>query len=445
MDKKYDIIVTGGGPAGINAALSAARMNKSVLLIERYGFLGGMSTIAEVYPWMTFHDANGNQVIKGIAEEIVQELMKRNASPGHLLDTCGFVQTVTPFEKEEFKLLALELLHQENVTVLLHTTLSNVAYKDDKIVSVDTVSKSVSNTFFADVFIDTTGDADLCYMAGVPTELGEHDSHQVQPMTLKFRMRGVDINAVREAVLANPENFLSDTPFDQLREIPLTAVQGFYQEWKDANLPINRDQVLFFIGPGTDEVVVNMTRIQRLNPLDPSDLSKAELIGRQQITLLVNFFQKQIPGFKKAHLSSVAPQVGIRESRRMLGVYSLTKEDIQSGTIFEDTIAQSSYPIDLHSPTDQSMEIASVGGNGVFGIPYRCLITDKFSNLLTAGRSISATHQALASVRLTPSAMATGQAAGTAAALCLTLGSRTTELPIDVLKKQLIVDGVHLG
>lgn len=444
MNTKYDIIVAGGGPAGINAALAAARMNKSVLLIERYGFLGGMSTIAEVYPWMTFHDASGNQVIKGLAEEIVQELVKRDASPGHLRDTCGFVHTVTPFDKEAFKLLALELLQQENVTVLLHTTLAGVTHQNGKIISINTVSKSVSNTFFADFFIDTTGDADLCYLSGVATELGENNNHQVQPMTLKFRMRGVDIEAVRESVLKNPKNFLPDTPFDQLKDLPLTAVQGFYQEWKKADLPINRDQVLFFIGPGSDEVVINMTRIQQLNPLDPNDLSKAELIGRKQIELLVGFFQKQIPGFSNAFLSSIAPQVGIRESRRMIGIYSLTKQDIQSGTMFTDMIAKSSYPIDLHSPTDHGMEIASVGGNGVFGIPYRCLITGQMSNLLTAGRSLSATHQALASVRLTPSAMATGQAAGTAAALCHDLNMATTSLPVELLKKQLITDNVCL-
>ncbi|SDC72106.1 FAD dependent oxidoreductase [Melghirimyces thermohalophilus] len=446
MREHYDIIVVGGGPAGINAALAAGRRRKKVLLIERHGFLGGMSTIAGVYPWMTFHTGEGKQVIRGIADEIVERLKERKASPGHLRDTCGFVYTVTPYDPEVYKVLVVEMLREAGVDILVHSFVDDLRLRDSA--TIDTIqitSKSGRRRVSADFFIDTSGDADLAYLAGAPTEKGRPDDKRTQPMTTKFRMRGVDLKKVKAAILADPDNFYPKTPIKELSELPLTAVQGFYSQWKRARLPIKRDQVLFFAGPAEDEVLVNMTRVQGLDGTDVEDLSKAEYEGRKQVLLVADFLKEWIPGFETASISSVGAQIGIRETRRIVGQYTLTQEDVTAGRRFADVICRSGYPIDIHSPSGNHVEVARVSGDGAFDIPYRSLVPQRIDNLLVAGRCLSASHEAIATSRLTPSAMGTGQAAGTAAALCLESGDRPADVDIWFLQEQLIEDRMVLS
>ncbi|MCM3597053.1 FAD-dependent oxidoreductase [Metabacillus idriensis] len=444
MTKQYDIVVVGGGPAGINAAIAAGRKHKKVLLVERHGFLGGMSTIASVYPWMTYHTENGTQVIKGIAEEIVQRLKDRGASPGHLRDTCGFVYSVTPYDPEVYKVLAVEMLEEAGADLLVHSFVDHVEVENDHIQYIEITSKSGRQRVYADVFVDTSGDADIAYLSGAPTLKGRDDDQKTQPLTMKFRMRGVDLQKVKEQMIKHPENFFRKTPFEEIPELPLTAVQGFYKEWKEANLPINRDQVLFFAGPAEDEVLVNMTRVQDLDGTKIEDLTKAEFEGRKQVLMVADFLNKWIPGFENASISSTGAQIGIRESRRIEGEYVLTKEDVVAGRKFDAVIAKSGYPIDIHAPSGRGMEIAFVEGDGSFDIPYGCLVPKKIENLLVAGRCMSASHEALATTRLTPSAMAAGQAAGTAAALAHTIGTTPSKINVKELQKQLVEDGMVL-
>lgn len=444
MTKHYDIVVVGGGPAGMNAAIAAGRKNKKTLLIERHGFLGGMSTIASVYPWMTYHTEDGTQVIKGIAEEIVQRLKDRGASPGHLRDTCGFVYSVTPYDPEVYKVLAVEMLEEAGVDLMVHSFVDAVTVENNRIQSVEITSKSGRQRIYADMFIDTSGDADVAYLSGAPTLKGRDDDQKTQPLTMKFRMRGVDLMKVKQEMIDHPENFFKKTPFAELADLPLTAVQGFYKEWKEAGLPINRDQVLFFAGPAEDEVLVNMTRVQDLDPTKIEDLTKAEFEGRKQVLMVADFLKQWIPGFEKASISSTGTQIGIRESRRIEGNYVLSKEDVVAGRKFDDVIAKSGYPIDIHAPSGNGMEIAWVEGDGSFDIPYGCLVPKKIENLFVAGRCMSTSHEALATTRLTPSAMAAGQAAGTAAALAITTGSTPATINIKELQSQLIADGMVL-
>jgi hypothetical protein len=444
MEKSYDIVVVGGGPAGINAAIAAGRKKKKVLLIERHGFLGGMSTIASVYPWMTFHTENGTQVIKGIAEEIVQKLKDRGASPGHLRDTCGFVYSVTPYDPEVYKVLAVELLQDAGVDLLVHSFVDHLTVENDRITAIEITSKSGRMKIQAEQFIDASGDADLAFLSGAPTLKGRDGDQKTQPLTMKFRMRGVDLDKIKEHMLNHQDNFFKKTPFDELPDLPLTAVQGFYKEWKEAKLPINRDQVLFFAGPAKDEVLVNMTRVQDLDGTRIEDLTKAEFEGRKQVLMIADFLVKWIPGFEEASISSTGAQIGIRESRRIEGEYILTKEDVTAGKAFEDVISKSGYPIDIHAPSGNGMEIAWVEGDGSFDIPYRTLVPKKINNLLVAGRCISTTHEALATTRLTPSAMAVGQAAGTAASLALETKCSPREIDVKRLQEMLVEDGMVL-
>lgn len=439
MNRNYDVAVIGGGPAGIAAALAAARSGAKTILVERYGFLGGMSTIAMVYPWMTFHTSTGRQVIRGIAQEIVDRLVERNASPGHLRDTVGFVHTLTPYRPEAYKLLAFEMLEEAGADLLLHSLLTGAEVKGQRIESVQISHKAGPITLRARVFVDATGDGDLAYLAGAKYEQG-NEKQKVQPMTMKFRMKGVDLEKVKQYMLEHPEEFYEKTPVSELESLPLTGVSGFYSLWKQANLPLLRDGVLFFTGPDEDEVLVNVSRVSGLNPLQAEDLSKAEVEGRKQVFLLERFFREWIPGFERAYLSQVGTQIGIRETRRIIGEYVLTGEDVLNGRRFPDVIARSGYPIDIHDPEGAGVTANFIKEGGAYDIPYRSIVPLGLDNCLLAGRCISTTHEAQATTRLTPSCMAIGQAAGAAAAIAA--GERVAARDVDVKRLQsLLIEG----
>ncbi|MEK3721142.1 FAD-dependent oxidoreductase [Paenibacillus sp. FSL H8-0034] len=433
-----DVVVVGGGPAGINAAIAAGRQGASTILIERYGFLGGMSTAASVYPWMTFHTESGQQVIKGIAQEIIDRLMERGGSPGHLRDTIGFVHTVTPYHPEIYKLLAIDMLKEAGVKLLLHSFVDGVQVENKVIQSVQLSGKSGPIQVSGQMFVDTSGDADMAYLSGAPTQTGREGDKRTQPMTMKFRMRGVDLEVIRQEMINNPTNFYHKTPFHELNELPLTGIQGFYSQWNAAKLPINRDQVLLFAGPESDEILVNCTRVQGLDGTDIEDLTLAEEEGLRQVMMMAEFLQKSVPGFSHASISSVAAQIGVRETRRIDGLYHLSMDDVVTGRRFEDVIARSGYPIDIHDPSGKGVTEALVRGDGAYDIPYRCLVPQQVKNLLVAGRCLSTTHEALATTRLTPSCMATGQAAGTAAALASAAGTTAAEVDVAQLQKVLL-------
>lgn len=440
-----DVVVVGGGPAGINAAIAAGRQGASTILIERYGFLGGMSTAASVYPWMTYHTDSGQQVIKGIAQEIIDRLIERGGSPGHLRDTIGFVHTVTPYHPEIYKLLAIDMLKEAGVKLLLHSFVDGVEVENNYIKSVQLTGKSGHIQVYGNMFVDTSGDADLAHLSGVPTQMGREGDKRTQPMTMKFRMRGVDLEAIRQEMINNPTNFYHKTPFEELNELPLTGIQGFYSQWNAAHVPINRDQVLLFAGPEHDEILVNCTRVQGLDGTDIEDLTLAEEEGLRQVMLMAEFLQKSIPGFSQASISSVAAQIGVRETRRIDGLYRLSMDDVVTGRHFEDVIARSGYPIDIHDPSGKGVTEALVQGDGAYDIPYRCLVPQQVHNLLAAGRCLSTTHEALATTRLTPSCMATGQAAGTAAALASAAGTTAAAVDVAQLQELLLQDHVVLA
>ncbi len=439
-----DVVVVGGGPAGIMAAIAAGRQGARTVLVERYGFLGGMSTAALVYPWMTFHAESGEQVIRGIPQELVDRLIACGGSPGHLRDTVGFVRTVTPYHPERFKVVAIDMLKEAGVRLFLHSFVDEVDVEGDRIVGVTLTGKSGRIAVRGSMFVDASGDADVAHLSGAPTLVGRDGDRLTQPMTMKFRMRGVDLEEIRRAMLRNPENFYHKTPFDELERIPLTGISGFYAEWKAGNVPINRDQVLLFAGPADDEVLVNCTRVQGLSGTDVEELTEAEEEGRRQVLLMADFLQRHVPGFDRASISAVGSQIGIRETRRIDGLYSLTIDDVVSGRKFEDAVARSGYPVDIHDPAGKGVKAAWVGGDGAYDIPYRCLVAKRIDNLLAAGRCISTTHEALATTRLTPSCMATGQAAGTAAALAAGRGTPARDVDARQLRERLMQDGAAI-
>ncbi len=436
-EQQFDVAVLGGGPAGITAAISAARSGAKTILVERYGFLGGMSTAAMVYPWMTFHSAAGDHVIKGIAQEIVDRLSVLGASPGHLRDTVGFTYTLTPYNPEVYKVLVCDMLEEAGVTLLLHTSVVDVTTAEGRIESIQVYNKNGMGSIHAKAYVDATGDGDVAFKAGAPWEQG-NDAHKVQPMTMKFRMKGVNLQAVKQYMQQNPDQFYHKSLISELDELPVTGVMGYYDKWKQADLPIQRDGVLFFSGPNEDEVLVNVSRISGLDPTKAEDLTKAEIEGRKQVLMLEKFFQDNIPGFENAVVSAVGSQIGVRETRRIIGHYVLNGIDVLNARRFDDVVARSGYPIDIHNPEGKGVTANFIKEGGAYDIPYRSIVPLDVTNLLLAGRCISTTHEAQATTRLTPSCMALGQAAGAAAALAVKHNCHAIDVPVAELQQVLL-------
>ncbi len=444
--EEYDVLVVGGGNAGCAAALAAARTGARTLLVERYGFLGGTATAAMVGPWMTFHSGS-DRIVGGIAQEIVERLIALGGSPGHIPDSSDYVPTITPFDPEIHKALLFDLMHESGVQLLLHALVVD-AVRDERGTVRGAAFATVGGmrTYFAKRTIDATADAFVAAAAGCAMQQGD-ERGRVQPSSLMFRLSHVDMDAVAEYVRDHPDQMRSSLAPAQRNAAALTAVAGLYELWQGAQadgIRVPRELVSFFISPYPDEVTVNMTRVTDIDPLDPDDLTRAEIEARGQAMRLVTFFRERVPGFAHARIAATATQIGVRESRRIEGVYTLTREDILERHTFDDAVARSAYPIDIHNPSGSGTTTHRLPPGTSYEIPYRCLVPRTVDDLLVAGRCISTTHEALASTRLTPTVMTLGQAAGTAAALSLQTNVLPRALDVQALREKLVADGVDL-
>lgn len=438
-----DVLVVGGGPGGIAAAISAARYGARTTLVERFGFLGGNLTAGLVGPCMTSYSLDGEtQLIRGVFEEMVNRMEAiggaahpRNFPAGS--PEAGFISyghaRVTPFDPETAKFVALDMVREAGVQLRLHTFVADAIVEDGAVTGVVAASKSGLEALKAQITIDCSADADVAARAGAAFEKGRTEDGLLQPMTLFFRVKNVNNAVVEEYVTTHPTDF---RPFETL-----------VREGRESGeFPIPRKGIGMYRTGEEGVWRINTTRLHRLDGTSVEDLTQGEIAGREQVKAILAFMRKRLPGFENAELLDTASMVGVRETRRIVGEYQLNMDDLGSGREFEDVIALCGYPVDIHSPTDDS------GGTdgklpvaNIYQIPYRSLVPKEMNGLLVAGRSLSATHEAQSAVRVMPPVFAMGQAAGTAAALAIEYGTEPRAIPVPQLQEMLVRQKAYLG
>ncbi|NLL69524.1 MAG: FAD-dependent oxidoreductase [Epulopiscium sp.] len=446
--RRYDIIIVGGGISGTMAGIAASRIGAQVLVIESYGFLGGMLTTAGVGPMMTFH-AGEKQVIQGITSELINRLVAKGQSIGHIFDTVGYTYSLTPFDIEGMKQELEMMLLESGGQVLYHTMLAKVHREGAKIEKITICNKAGLSDLEAKIYIDATGDADLAVWAGVPYTKGREKDGAAQPMTMKMRMGNVDMAQLKNFIHEHPEEFpLYQGDTSIIEKSPRLSTAGFVKKFQKAKergeISIPREDVLLFESNTPGEVILNTTRILGCDSTDPWSLSKAEIEGRKQCRELELFLKKYIPGFKNANALYSGPSIGVRGSRQIQGIYTLTAKDILTMQTFDDVIAHSGYPIDIHSPDGGHTDHAKLEWGGMYSIPYRTLITHELDNLIVVGRCISATFEAQAAIRTTPTVGAIGQAGGIAASLAAKKDTRVQQIDTTELQNILLQQKAYL-
>lgn len=405
------MIVVGGGFAGVAAAIEAAGKGLQVLLVEKYNCLGGAAMNCLVMPFMPYWTIDPNTgkqtVLTGnIFAQIITELEKLG----------GTLQSKdSTFDEELLKLVLNRLCIECGVELLFNTTVVGVQVENGALVSIKAWGKSRMLELTADYFVDATGDAELSVLAGCDYHVGRKEDGLCQPMTLCFRVAGIDMAKFRE-------NRKYITPR--------------YREFQEKGLIKNpREDVLLFKTMHDGILHFNTTRIVKLDPTDPVAVTKAEIEAREQVFELHNFLKNNIPGFEESYVLSTAMQIGIRESRMIKGEYTLTQEDLKSLARFEDAIAVANYDIDIHNPEGSGTSHYYFGKGEWYEIPYRCLLPVGTTNLLVAGRCISSTHEAQASYRIMPFCSELGQAAGAAVSVAKKSGKALRDIDIKQLQQ----------
>ena len=415
--KKYDVIVVGGGYAGVGAAIASAREGAKTLLIEKSGALGGAMNVNLVYPFMRYYtfDENKNRVdlSAGIFAEMVDGFTKY----------AKYSET-RRHNPEYFKFVLDDMAVDAGVELLFHSTVYETKSGDGKLKSVGVMTRSGAIELFADFFIDCTGDGDLFAMAGCDFQLGRESDSLCQPMTTCFRMSGVDVDL-----------FLKE------RE----SLQELYKQKQQAGEIKNpRENILVFFGIGEGIVHFNTTRVVKHDPTDPFDVSRAEIEARRQIVEMERFLKANCKAFENATVISIANGIGVRESRKLKGMHVLTVDELKALTVFDDSIALGNYDVDIHNPEGTGTSHYYFKDGEFYTIPYRSLLPKEYDNLLVAGRCISATHEAQASIRIMPICACLGEAAGTAAALAHKTNTTAHTLDVKLLQTTLKNNGAKL-
>jgi hypothetical protein len=444
-----DVVVAGGGSAGLAAAVSAARLGARTVLIERYGFFGGNAVAAYVGTICGLYVAEGDEfrvLTQGFAQEWADALTSSGAAFGPVPFKDSAVLLYVPFA---YKRLADRMVTSTpSLTPLLHAPIVDAYVDGGRLAGVVVGGKKGPVAVLGKVFVDATGDADLAFHAGASVDMGIKGERQFPSM--QFLMENVDFEAARTAALSKlteagviPDaKVMSGAVTGMLSE--LLATEGQKPEWD-----MGRSGGAVFPTFRQGEALGAMTRIHAAagGPPDMTDLfeaTAAELTGRDEAEKAHKFLQTFIPGFEQSFIADTPAQLGIRETRRVAGEYALTHEDVVGAARFEDSIGCGAWPEEFHWK-GKGTEYVWLEPGAYYQMPYRMLLSKEFDNLLVAGRCVSATAQALASTRVIAPSMVQGQAAGTAAALAVQSGVSSKDLDVALLQKTLAGAGAFLG
>ncbi|HJA68602.1 MAG TPA: FAD-dependent oxidoreductase [Firmicutes bacterium] len=395
---EYDVVVAGAGPAGVCAAIAAARNGAKTLLIERYGFLGGMWSAGFIIPLFDFENKHY------IVTEIVDELKARGGWGGYY-DIA--------FDFEIMKKLLDDMVTQSGAQILFHTFLAGAYCEGEDVKGVFIQNKSGRSLVKAKVVIDCTGDGDIAASAGVPFTMGRESDNLCQPVTCMFMLGNIEYMqphyySIRDAVIEASK--ACGIPFEFSYKRPFVLQL-----------------------PNCKRCVVMWNHVRKKPPTDAVAFSEAELESREEIHRIFDYIKKNVPMFKDVELIAIAPQTGVRESRHIHGLYTLETDECVHGAQFEDGICDVAFSMDLHLPDKDEQE--NIHLEAPYQIPYRCLVPVNRNGLLVAGRCISGTYETNGSYRVTGDCMATGQAAGAAAALAVKQNVNVRDVDIHQLRK----------
>lgn len=422
MTGGFDVVVIGAGSAGSAAAIAAARLGARTLLLDRLAFMGGTSTaVLDTFYAFYTPGERPRRVVGGLGWEVAQRLTADGVA-FERPNTYGAGTGVT-YDAEALKVLWERMAEDAGVHLLLHTWATGVRASDGRLRAIRLWNKGGERWVEARVFVDASGDADVCALAGVPHD-APGDGGSVQSLSTLFKVANVDVEKARAVPRA-----------DLHRLMAAAAASGEYR------LP--RIEGSWHPTPFEGVALVHMTRVPNVDATDPEQLTAAEVEGRRQVREYHRFLRDRVPGFERSVVVATSPAIGVRESRRVHGDHRLTREDVLGARRFPDEIALCGAPIeDHHAGGDTAWRY--VGEGGVYGIPYRSLLPLGIEGLLVAGRCFSATHDAHASARSMATCMAMGQAAGTAAVLAIRDGTVPRQVPVGALRERLAADGALL-
>lgn len=423
MAEKWDVIVCGGGTAGVAAAVAAARRGAKTLIVERYGALGGTQTMGWVTPMMP-NFIGQHKLSRGVSLEIAQRQLEFQPTPAEVDHNDYW------FDPVALPLIMDRIVEEAGVQCLFDATLVKANKQGNAVRSIEAMTRAGLLELEAKAFVDCTGDAILSMLAGAEL-MGGNEEGVHQPMTLRFAMGNIDMPRFRKAakyILRLDTDHYLEAGYGEAKNGPMEPIirdaiaKGILEE----------DDIGYFqfftMNGKQNELAFNMPRIAGLDPLDPFALSKAYQVGRAKVFRIAAFMKAYFEGCEEAHVSSIAPLMGIRETRRVVGEYVLTEQDHQTCQKFQDTIARNRYPVDIHLKVGTDYR-KSFEPHEYHDIPYGSIVVKGIDNLWVAGRCLSADFVAQSSVRIQPVCRATGEAAGCAAALAAAEGLKAKDLP----------------